>query len=437
MNRTLSAATTASLVSLISVLQAGNWPQWRGPNLNGSCDETGLPETFNPTENVRWVLDMPGPGSSTPIVWGKRIFVTSVGKDAAVLAMCVDTETGAVLWTHEADRNRRVPNNTMATPSAVTDGKTVCFAFGTGLLMAFTVDGEKLWERDLGKEYGYHAFMFGYSSSPLLLDGRIYQPAIRNPRPDQYKNQFPKEASRNPVDSYLLCAELATGKTVWKVTRESDAQGETVESYVTPIPLVRDNRTEILLFGADYLTAHNADTGEETWRWSGYNPTKINHWRVVPSALVGDGLVYVAAPKHAPLYAIRPADSGHVTDSHVAWTLERLSPDASTPLLYRGRLYVLQDDRRIISCLDPKTGSSLWQGELGGRAVIRASLTGADGRIYGINEAGEAFVVSAGDEFKLLHTVSMGQGGPCRATISAANGSLFIRTADKLFCIGK
>lgn len=425
------------LASAGAALVAGEWPQWRGPNLDGSAAATGLPASWTLTEGVRWSAPMPGPGSSTPIVWGQKAFLTAVrSADGKLVAMAFDTRSGAVLWTREAGEARSANNNTMASPSAVTDGTTVCFTFGTGRMLGCRLDGSLAWERDLEKEFGANALMFGYSSSPLLHEGVVYLPVLRNLRPDAYGR--PASAGPDPLvptPSYLVALDLATGATRWRVERPSKALAEAQEAYSTPMPLVRNGHTEILVYGGDRLSAWDAADGHETWSWEGYNPEHINHWRIVTSPVVGPDLVYVAGPKYGPLFALRPpAKDGDAAT--VAWKHEDLTPDASTPLLYDGNLYLLHDNRRILVCLDPATGALRWQGDLGGGGVIRASLTGADGRLYILFETGEVVVVKAGGPFQILHRLKMGRH-PSRSTISVGDEALFVRTADQLFCVGR
>ncbi|MFP4055250.1 MAG: PQQ-binding-like beta-propeller repeat protein [Candidatus Brocadiia bacterium] len=422
------------LASLLPSVRAENWPQWRGPFLNGSTTETGLPATFSATENVVWATDLPGPSGSTPIVWGDRVFVSSLDvRTKDLVGLCLDARTGEVLWRFKAGENeRRFRDNDGSSPSPVTDGQTVWFYYGTSDLLAFDFDGKLLWRRKLEQTHGHNALMFGYSSSPLLYEGKLYIIALRNKRPNRYRSS----TETQPTPSYLLAIDPRTGKDLWRQDRPTDARDEAQEAYSTAIPLERDGRSEILVFGADYLTAHDPDTGRETWRWATYNPTHIHHWRIIPSPVVGAGLVYVVGPKYSTMFAIRPGRQGTVRRDHVAWTFDDHIPDASTPLFYRGRLYVVEDNKKILTCLDPESGRPLWQGRIGGRAVIRASLTGADGKLYVINERGEAFVLAAGDEFRLLHTAAMG-GRRVRSTIAAAQSKLFVRTSEKLFCIQK
>jgi outer membrane protein assembly factor BamB len=380
---------------------------------------------------------MPGPGSSTPIVWGRHLFLSSVrSADGTLQAICLHTRTGEVRWTRTVSEARAANNNTMASPSAVTDGTHVCFTFGTGRMLCCRFDGTLVWERDLEQEFGNNALMFGYSSSPLLHEGVLYLPVLRNLRAEAYGRSLPEGVDAGqPNPSYVVALELATGTIRWRHERRMAAVGEAQEAYTTPVLLRRNGRPEVLVYGADRLSAWDAADGRETWSWEGYNPDRIDHWRVVASPVVGPNLVYVAGPKYSRLFALRPpAKDGE--EAAVVWQHETLLPDASTPLLYDGRLYALHDNRRLLVCLDPDTGAVRWQGDLGGGGVIRASMTGADGRIFVLFETGEAVAVKAGDEFQILHRIKMGRH-PARSTISVADEALFVRTADQLFCIGR
>lgn len=427
-------AAAAVLVALVGgVAAAENWPQWRGPSFNGSTTETGLPDVFSPTENVKWVVPMPGVSGATPAVWGDRVFVSSVDSGTGdLVAICLDARTGKTLWRKPVGKDRKVARNNMASPSPVTDGKVVCFAYGTGEMHAFDFDGKPRWSRDLEKDHGHNALMFGYSSSPLLHKGRLYVIAIRNKRQDRY-GVAPAAAS----DSYLLAIDPATGKDLWKQVRPTDANDEAQEAYSTAVPYERGGRSEILVYGADYLTGHDAATGKELWRWAGYNLRHIHHWRIIPSPVVAGDLVFVFGPKHSQMFAVRPEGTGDLGDAAIVWKFDNRIPDASTPLVYQGRLYVLDDDRRVMTCFDPKTGEQKWQLELGAEPVMRASPLGADGKVYCMDDLGEVFVLAAGDQPKLLHRAKMGDQEMSRSSIVAAGGRLYIRTSTQLYCIAK
>jgi outer membrane protein assembly factor BamB len=430
-----AAAVLAGAVMLAAGAAAGraaDWPQWRGPALNGSTTEAGLPASFSQTDNVAWSVRMPGPSGATPAVWGDRVFVSSVNSaNGTLVALCLEAATGKVLWQKATGKDRPAARNNMASPSPITDGKAVYFFYGTGELFAFDVDGKELWSRDLEKDHGRNALMFGYSSSPLLWQGKLYVMAIRSQRAGSYGGP----AGAGKADSYLLAIDPATGKDLWKHVRPTGAQGESQEAYGTAVPFERDGKSAILVLGGDALTAHDLQDGHELWRWEGYNTQRINHWRIIPSPVVAGEIIFVPGPKHSKGFAIRPAAVDRLPAEPVAWTLDREIPDASTPLVYQGKLYVLNDDGRGISCLNPTDGKVLWQGKVPVDGVIRASLSGADGKLYIISETGEAAVLAAGEEFKVLHKVRMATGGLTRSTIVPAGGSLYIRTPETLFCI--
>ncbi len=409
-----------------------NWPQWRGPFMNGSAAVTGLPSSFSRTENVLWRAPMPGPGAGTPVVWGDRVFVSSTdARTKGLVALCYDIRTGKLLWKRETGRDRRAMRNNMASPSPIAAPDAVYFFFGTGGLFAFDHDGAPLWKRDLERDHGHNALMFGYSSSPMLLGDTLYVVAMRNVKQDRYKKAPPGRS-----DSYVLAIDRKSGRDAWKHVRASDARGEAQEAYSTAVPLARDGRTDLLVLGANYLTAHDPRTGDERWRWAGYNPRSTGHWRIIPSPVVAAGIVFVPGPKYSVAFAVRPGREGRLGAESVAWTFDKRIPDASTPLYYKGRLYILDDNRKVLTCLDPATGRQHWQGNLETKAVIRASITGADDKLYVMSEGHEVLVLSA-DEFKVLHRTRMGEKGLARSTIAAAQGRLFVRAADALYCIGQ
>lgn len=413
---------------------AENWAQWRGPAFNGSSTEKGLPATWSKTENVRWAAPLPGYSGATPIVWEDTVFVTSPDPEKNLWLFCLETKTGKVRWQKKvAAGDRDKGRNNMASPSPVTDGKSVFTLFATGDLAAFDFAGKPLWSRNLGKEYGQFAYMWIYGASPLLYRGKLYVPVLqRNPVPEHYAQAQDGKPNR---DSYLLCLDPATGTNLWRHIRPTDAVNESMEAYTTPIPCEGKAGPEILLLGANYLTAHQPDTGAELWRCGGLNPKAQSSWRIVPSPVVVGDILVACAPKRDPVFGIKDGGKGLVTDTHVAWKSEEVTTDCSTPLLYRDRLFVLDGDRQLLVCLDPQTGLKKWQGNLGVREIFRASPTGADGRIFCLSESGTVVVLDAGNEFKVLATIPVGEG-PVRSSIAVANRHLFIRTAQHLYCIG-
>jgi len=217
---------------------------------------------------------------------------------------------------------------------------------------------------------------------------------------------------------------------------------ESHEAYSTPIPFVHNERTELLVAGVDCITGHSLKHGEEFWRWRTWNPEKMGHWRVVPSPVAGGGVVLGCAPKGSPVYAFKAGAKGTQDDSVLAWTSAKereVSSDVATPLFYEGRFYVLNGEHRTISRVEPASGKVDWTGDLGSRIKIESSPTGADGKIYFQNFRGEVFVAAAAEQFKLLNTIPMGDEGDdqIRSTIAVSRGDLFIRTAHRLYCVGR
>jgi len=426
----------------MSGARAENWAQWRGPAFNGSSTETGLPATFSKTENVAWVCPLPGRAGATPIIWDDAVFISAAdSKSKDLVALCINRKDGSVRWKKviapSADRRPLDGrNNNMCAPSPVTDGKTVWFLYGTGDFAAFDFEGNQLWARNLQKDLGSFAIMWGYGSSPLLYKDRLYVQVLQT-----NKQVYAGGADRGtPRESFLLAMDPKTGKDLWKAVRPSDAVGETLESYATPIPYEAPERAEILIIGGDYVSGHNPENGQEYWRCGGFNPPRQGDLRIVPSPVATAGLVFVSPPKHRnPFFAAKAGGAGNVTQTHVAWKLgKEFAPDVCTSLVYKDMLYVLAGfaDKRTVVCLDPKTGTQKWTGKVPGTTTYWASLTAADGRMYCINEAGEVTVLAAGDEFKILATVPFGEG-VCYSSIAIAQKQLFIRTGQNLYCVGK
>ena len=419
--------------ALVVVLSAGpgrgeNWPQWRGPFFNGSTTEKDLPTKFSPTENVVWSADLPGVSGSTPIVWNDRVFVTAMEPASKKLwALCLNGTDGTVRWKRPMGKGfTNQMGNTGASPSPITDGKGVWFSFGTGQVTAMDMAGKVRWQRDLQKDHGAFEIMWRYGGTGLLYAGRLYIAVLHGDH---------NVGGRRDV-SYLLCVDPATGKDLWKRPRVTDAPRESRQAYITPFPLVRKDGVQILLHGADHLTGHDPTDGRELWRSPNYNPRKNAWLRTVPSA-VGDGDVAVGcAPKGGRLFAVRTVASDGEKAGSLLWTTRRNSPDVCTPLIYQGKLFVLDGRKKELVCMEPRTGKVIWQGKLGAKAVFQASPTGADGKVYCINLHGEAVVVSAGEKFEVLHRANMGGRG-VRSMIVAAGGRLLIRTDTKLYCIGK
>lgn len=433
-----ASIVAATLVCMASSSLAQNWSNWRGPNFDGSTTAKNLPVEFSKTNGVKWVAELPGPSAATPIIWGDQVFVSSTDvKSRTLRAMALERKSGKVLWNHEIAQGFSQDNRSnLASPSPVTDGERVIFFYGTGDLVAFDFAGKQLWARNIQKEYGQFAFQWTFSTSPLLFDGKLILQVLQRDVPANGRGR-----KDGPNDSYLLALEPATGKEIWKHIRPSEARAESLEAFTTPTPFTHAGRTELLVAGGDCVSGHDPKTGAELWRWGTWNPTRITHWRLVPSPVAAAGIVLAAAPKGAPVYAVKLGGKGTLDDASLAWTsAEReVSSDVSTPAFADGKFYVLNSDKKILSRVDPATGKADWLGELGTRVKLEASPTIADGKIYLQNFKGEVFVVAAAPEFKLLHVAAMGDAddNDLRSGVAIAYDQLFIRTGTKLYCIGR
>jgi outer membrane protein assembly factor BamB len=425
----LALAALAALL-LSSSLPAANWPQWRGPNFNGSTAETNLPRRLSKQEQVLWKTPLPGRSGATPVVWGDAVFLPSPDAQKRLLLFCLDRATGKVRWQRTvAEGDRVVGKNNMASPSAITDGRRVYALFGTSDFAAFDFQGNELWRRALKLEFGAFANMFLYGASPLLFEDKLYVPLLQR-NPPTYGHAADSKPERK---SWLICVDPRTGKTLWAHERITDALEEAMEAYTTPLPFAAPGGPQILLVGADALTAHLPGTGEELWRYPGLNRKKNTGGRIVPSPVADAGLVFVCGPKREMLAAIRPG-AGLLGEDHLAWKTEQYIPDVATPLCCQGKLFVLDGDRQVMVCYEPQTGRQLWQGRLGIREIFYASPTGADGKIYCLSEEGTLVVLSAGDRFEVLSTTPFGEG-PCRSSVVICDGQFFIRTATNLYCL--
>jgi len=414
------------LVLLIAspvVPSAENWPQWRGPSLNGLSGEKNLPVKWSATENITWKLALPAWSGSTPIIWGDRIFLNvaealSKRDGDNLFLWCVDRNNGSVLWKRPlGGGNHQERKQNMSTPSPVTDGQTVWVMTGTGVLKAFDFSGRELWARDIQKDYGRFGLNWGYGSSPLLYGDALFVQVLHGMRTDD--------------PSYLLRIDKATGKTVWRVERPTNARMESPDSYTTPALLRYGTTTEIVLTGGDVVTGHDPATGKELWRANGLNPDNDPNYRIVASPVVHGDLI-VAPTRERPMLVLKAGGRGDISKSHVLWSFGN-GPDVPTPVTDGTYLYVI-NDRGIMWCLDPKTGKEIYGRQRLAPGTYSGSPVLADGKIYVTNEDGVTSVVKAGPAFQLLGTNDFDDYTLSSPAIS--DGQIFIRTQKHLYCIG-
>ena len=396
---------------------ADNWPQWRGPSLDGVSQESNLPVRWSTRENVTWKLPMPAWSGSTPIVWGDRIFL-NVADRGNLYLWSVDRADGSVLWKRflsDGDRKQRKQN--MSSPSPVTDGKHVWVMTGTGILKDFDFAGKEIWARDIQRDYGNFGLNWGYASSPLLHGDALYVQVLHGMKTDD--------------PSYLLRIDKRTGETLWRVERPTDAIRESPDSYTTPGLLRYGGKTEIVITGGDCVTGHDPETGEELWRANGLNPDNEPFYRIVASPVIKDDIIYVPS-RVSPLLAIKAGGRGDITESHRVWSTKH-GPDVPTPVTDGKYLYIV-NDKGVMWCFDAQTGEEIWGQQRVAPGTYSSSAVLADGKIYVTNEDAVTTVVKAGPEFEILAENPLDDY--CLSSLAISDGQIFIRTGEYLYCIG-
>jgi len=416
MRRTVAAACV--VMAAQAVCLGENWPQWRGPAMNGVAPGGPVPVTWSATENVTWKLALPDSSGSTPVVWNDRIFL-NVADGTELYLMCVDRSRGTEVWkAHLGTGNAKVRKQNMSSPSPVTDGRHVWVMTGTGVLKAFDLAGKPIWARDIQKDYGPFGLNWGYASSPLLHENHLYVQVLHGMKTDEA--------------SYVLAIEKLTGKTRWRVERPTDAVAESPDAYTTPALLRAGGRQEIVVSGGDYVTGHDPATGTEVWRAGGLNPGKDGSYRLVASPIVMDGLVIVPS-RVRPLIVFRAGGRGDVTASHKVWSTDQ-GPDVPTPAVDGKYIYIL-NDRGIVWCRDAKTGAEVWGNKRVRPGTYSASPVVAGGRVYVTSEDGVTTVFEAGPAFKVLAENDLADYTLSSPAVS--DGQIFLRTTKYLYCIGK
>ena len=412
-----TAQLFAALILLASVANAENWPQWRGPNLNGVSNERNLPSRWAPEENIAWKLAMPGWSGSTPIIWRNRIFL-NVADGNDLYLWCVDRTKGDVVWKRPlGSGNVKMRKQNMSSPSPVTDGMSVFVMTGTGIVKGFDFNGQELWARDIQKDYGTFGQNWGYASSPLLLDDSLYVQVLHGMKTDD--------------PSYVLRIDKKTGKTRWKVDRATNAIRESPDSYSTPGLLRYAKNVEIVITGGDCVTGHDPATGKELWRANGLNPDNDPFYRIVASPVIFNDIIY-APTRVRPLLALKAGGRGDITTSHRLWSTVN-GPDVPTPVT-DGKYFYVVNDRGIMWCLDARTGSEIYGQQRIKPGTYSSSPVLADDKIYVTNEDGLTTVIKAGPKFEVLAENALNDY--CLSSPAISNGQIFIRTAHHLYCIG-
>ncbi len=415
------------------------WTQFRGPAA-GVAECAGLPESWSSTQNVVWKTDIAGRGWSSPVVAVDRIYLTSVIATASEetpkkglyfggnrlepppdehrwVVYCVDWKTGKLLWEREVHRGNapsRHLKNSYASETPVTDGERVYTYFGSVGVFALDKNGKQVWSMPLGPfkmRYGW-----GTAASPVLHQGRLY---IVNDNDEQ---------------SFLLALDAKTGKQIWRVARDE------ASNWATPFVWEHDGRVEIVTSGTRRIRSYDTD-GKLLWELGGMSTIAI------PTPFSKFGLLYLASgyvgDQVRPVFAVKPGASGDISlkkdetsNQYVAWYQGQAGPYNPSPLVYGDYYYTLLD-RGFFTCHDARTGKEIYGKQRidPAAAAFTASPWAYNGKIFALSEDGDTFVMQAGPEFKLLAKNTLDE--MCMATPAVYKSSLIVRSASKLYRIGK
>jgi outer membrane protein assembly factor BamB len=311
-----------------------------------------------------------------------------------------------------------VRKQNMASPSPVTDGRHVWVLTGSGWLTCLDFAGKQIWQHELEKEYGELPAAWGYASSPLLYQGRLYVQVLH-----QEKKEKPP---------YLLALSAESGQVLWKIQGGTDAVWGSPDSYSTPTLVEVNGKKQLVVSGGGYVTGHDPESGKQLWYSGGLNPGGERRYRTVPSLVPTGDVVFASTRRRLPFIALRAGGSGDVSQSHRLWSSE-YGPEVPTPTTDGERLYII-DDKGIALCLRVDDGTTIWGRERLKPGLYNASPLLADGKIYATDEDGATTVIEAGDNFKILSVNKLNDF--TLASPAASGDRIFIRTAEYLYCIG-
>jgi len=417
-----------------------NWPQFRGPGARGVAAHADLPDRWSASENIAWKTEIPGRGWSSPIVWGNRVFLTTVinlgeseppkkglylGGERPKAAtsqhqwkvLCLDLMSGKLLWermVHEGPPPASIHvKNSYASETPVTDGESVYAYFGNVGVFCLDFAGEPVWSCPLAPRVTWAAW--GPAASPVLSGDRLYL------------------VNDNEEQSYLLALDKRSGREIWRVSRDEKS------NWSTPYVWHNSLRSEIVTPGTEKVRAYDLD-GKLLWWFRGMSKITIatpyaeGDFLYVSSGFVGDKL--------RPVYAIRPGGADDISlkpdqtsNSAVAWCNRTAAPYNPSTLLYDGRLYVLYD-RGLLSAFAAQTGAPLFERQrLPEGLHFTASPWAYNERVFCLNEDGVTFVLRAGDRFELLHTNKLADDDMGMATPAMTGDRLLLRTSARLYCV--
>ncbi|MCH1495857.1 MAG: PQQ-like beta-propeller repeat protein [Rubripirellula sp.] len=435
----LTPLSLAVLLLTISLSTAGspeeNWHQWRGPEATGVSRTANPPIEWSEDKNVKWKVETDGQGTSTPIVWNDNVFLltaietgvkdTSIpdpkdqpktnffdikrpNSEHAFVVVCLDRESGKELWRRTA--TKKIPHegahndNDFASASPTTDGKQLYCWFGSAGLYCYDLDGNKLWERDLGE--AKVGSSLGEGCSPVLHDGKLV--IVRD----------------HAGQSSIEVLDGKTGDTLWQRERDED------NAWATPRVIQHSGKTQVITAASGAVRSYDLDSGGIIWQCSGLTGN------VTPCPVIdGDYVICMSGYQGYAAMAIPLSETGDITGSEkILWKRDRGTPYIPSPLLYDGLLYYNQSNQSILTCVDSKTGETVFgPGRIGQLSNIYASPVGASGRVYIAGRGGKTLVIRRSTTFKELAVNRLDDRFD--ASPALAGSQLFLRGSEYLYCI--
>lgn len=397
---------------------AGNWPAFRGGDANTVAEGTGYPTEWGSEKNIAWRTELPGDANSSPILFGRRVFVTTAqdnGKNRTL--HCFHRETGKELWAKSVEFEGDEPThktNPYAASSPVTDGERVIVWHGTPGVFCYDMQGNLQWQRELGEI----DHIWGYGSSPILYKDRV----ILNHGPG--------------TETFLVALDKESGEVIWKTEEpggSTSAKGRYIGSWSTPVMAEVDGETQILCSMPTRVVAYDPEDGNILWTVGGLASERSD---LAYTSLIVSGDIGVAMGGFkGPALAFKLGGQGDVTEKNRLWRTEGPQPQRiGTGVIVGDHIYMANAGPGTIQCLDLKTGKQLWVERVKGNHW--GSMVLADGHLYVTNKNGTTYVLRPDPEScQIVATNELDE--PSNATPAFSDGELFLRTSQALYCISK
>ena len=405
-----TVSSALSDVRMVDVTGPGAkfWPRWRGPSGQGLVASGPYVDRWTPTTPIKWKVKLPGTANSSPIVWGDRIFVTTAQGGQRLSVMAIDRASGATVWDTGVPTNGAEwvhAKNGYASATPATDGERIYASFGRHGLVALDMNGRIVWHRKFGAINNYH----GPAGSPILYKDRVFL--------------YQDHQGHAEQKAFVAAFDARTARTLWETPRTESV------GWGTPIVLSTGIRDELVVSSQGRVAAYDPESGRELWTVRGMT------FEVIPTPVVGHGLVFASSGRAGPTLAIRPGGSGDVTSTHVAWSAARGSPFVPSGIIVGDLLYLVNDMQSILTVYEAATGKLVYQDRLGVamREGFSASPVAVNGKVFFTNDDGQTFVVQAGREFKLLHVNEL--GARTLASPALVDGVWYWRTESELLAV--